>query len=102
MHHYRLSSTKSSQIVGTLCILSSILLYMSFPITFSTGFNFDLRQIPLILGSLYGGYRLDIWLYLGILAYRYLLYDTRTNSSIRNALLLHKRKGNRIRYDGCV
>ncbi len=51
----------------------SILLCMSFPITFSSGFHFDLRQIPFILGSLYGGYRVAIWQYLSILLFRYLL-----------------------------
>ena len=67
------TNTKWDGIVTTLFILLSIILCMSFPISFSSGFNFDLRQIPFILGVLYGGFRVGIWLYLGIIAYRILL-----------------------------
>lgn len=66
-------NTKWDGIVTTLFILSSIILCMSFPISFSSGFNFDLRQIPFILGVLYFGFRAGIWLYLGLIAYRFLL-----------------------------
>lgn len=66
-------NTKWDGIVTTLFILSSIVLCMTFPISFSSGFNFDLRQIPFILGVLYFGFRAGIWLYLGLIAYRFLL-----------------------------
>jgi two-component system, sporulation sensor kinase B len=48
----------------------SIVLCMSFPIEFFPGFMFDLRQIPFIIGALYGGYRVGGWLFLAVVGYR--------------------------------
>jgi two-component system, sporulation sensor kinase B len=65
---------KWDRVVIFLFPLSSILLCMSFPITFSSSFHFDLRQIPFILGCLYGGYPLGFGLLIGISSYPFLLY----------------------------
>lgn len=40
----------------------SILLCLSFPFTINEGFLWDLRAIPIVLGTLYGGYRMGIFL----------------------------------------
>ncbi|WP_077213516.1 sensor histidine kinase [Bacillus dakarensis] len=51
----------------------SIILCMSYPIEFFPGFMFDLRQVPFIIGALYGGYRFGAWLLITILGYRLLI-----------------------------
>ncbi|WP_017755136.1 ATP-binding protein [Calidifontibacillus oryziterrae] len=51
----------------------SIILCMSFPIEFFPGFMFDLRQVPFIIGALYGGYYFSSWLFITIIAYRFFL-----------------------------
>lgn len=51
----------------------SILLCMTFPIEFFPGFMFDLRQVLLILGALYGGYLFGGWLFITILSYRFFI-----------------------------
>lgn len=55
----------------TMLSLSAILC-MSFPIEFSTGFLFDLRQVPFIIGALYGGYFFSIPIYAAMLGYWFL------------------------------
>ncbi|AJD90759.1 histidine kinase [Jeotgalibacillus malaysiensis] len=40
----------------------SILLCLSFPFTINEGFLWDLRAVPIVLGTLYGGYRMGIFL----------------------------------------
>lgn len=44
----------------------SVILCMSFPIEFSSGFLFDLRQVPFIIGALYGGYLFSIPIFFAI------------------------------------
>lgn len=44
----------------------AVVLCMSFPIEFSSGFLFDLRQVPFIIGALYGGYLFSIPIFLSI------------------------------------
>lgn len=68
------NSPKWDRVVVFLFPLSSIVMCMSLPITFSSEFHFDLRQIPFILGCLYGGYRLGVGLLIGIFSYPFLLY----------------------------
>lgn len=51
----------------------SALLCLRFPVEFFPGFYFDLRQIPFILGSLYGGLQVSAWLFITIFTYRFLL-----------------------------
>lgn len=51
----------------------STILCMSFPIEFFPGFHFDLRQVLLIIGALYGGFYFSSWLFMTVLAYRFLL-----------------------------
>lgn len=53
----------------------SILLCMLFPYQFllTQEYYFDLRQIPLIIGTLYGGYNVGFWLFLISLFFRMFL-----------------------------
>jgi two-component system, sporulation sensor kinase B len=51
----------------------SALLCLSFPVEFFPGFYFDLRQIPFILGTLYGGLQVSAWLFITIFTYRFVL-----------------------------
>jgi len=46
---------------------------MSFPIEFFPGFNFDLRQVLLITGALYGGYYFTAWLFMTVIGYRLII-----------------------------
>ncbi len=57
----------------TFLLSVSIFLCLSFPVTVSEGIIFDLRQIPLIIGSLYGGYIIAIPLYLIANFYRFII-----------------------------
>ncbi|MCT8137967.1 hypothetical protein H1D32_09485 [Anaerobacillus sp. CMMVII] len=50
----------------TLCIL------FPYQLMVPEGFQFDLRQIPLIIGALYGGYHIAWWLFLVSAIVRYL------------------------------
>ncbi|HJV46924.1 MAG TPA: HAMP domain-containing sensor histidine kinase [Bacillota bacterium] len=59
-----------------LLLSLSIILCMTFPIPFFPGFLFDLRQIPFIIGALYGGYKVGIWLFLSIIVYRLFLGES--------------------------
>ncbi|MBU8905284.1 sensor histidine kinase [Desertibacillus haloalkaliphilus] len=52
---------------------TSIVLCLSFPISFFEGFILDLRQIPLILGAIYGGYIVSLPMFITIVMYRFSL-----------------------------
>lgn len=67
------SNLRWHRIVSKLFIFLSVILCMSFPISFSSGFQFDLRQVPFILATLYLGYQTGFWLLLVIITYRFLL-----------------------------
>lgn len=56
-----------------LLLSISIILCLSFPVTISEGFIFDLRHIPLIIGALYGGYFIAIPLYIVTFIYRFII-----------------------------
>jgi two-component system, sporulation sensor kinase B len=60
------------ELFTVICMLL-VFLCMSFPFCISPGFIFDLRTIPLIIGSLYGGYRATLLLLSGMIAYRFIL-----------------------------
>ncbi|WP_416147454.1 ATP-binding protein [Salipaludibacillus sp. HK11] len=52
---------------------ASMMLCMTFPIELDVGYIFDLRYIPFIIASLYGGYVIAFPLYLVLNIYRFLL-----------------------------
>ncbi len=49
----------------------SIILCMTFTIKVTTGHIFDLRQIPFIIGALYGGRRVSLFLFVTLITYRF-------------------------------
>lgn len=51
----------------------SIIICMTFPIAFIEPLLLDLRRIPLILGALYGGYKVGFLLLSVIITHRYLI-----------------------------
>lgn len=64
-----------SGIYGTLCGMA-ILICMAFPVSISKDYILDFRFIPLIIGFIYGGYRVGFFLSLLIIGYRFLLGGT--------------------------
>lgn len=56
-------------VLSTSSIL--ILLCMTFPVPFYTGHIFDLRQVPFIIGALYGGRKVAVMLLLILVSYRF-------------------------------
>ncbi|WP_163099893.1 sensor histidine kinase [Peribacillus alkalitolerans] len=66
---------KLNPLINELLIIiisgTSILLSMSFPIHLSEGNIFDMRQVPFIIGSLYGGRRVAISLFIILIGFRY-------------------------------
>ncbi len=63
---------KHKKLVMVIVLSITIILCLSFPVNFFEGFTFDLRQVPFIIGSLYGGYIVGIPLFLVIVIYRFL------------------------------
>lgn len=51
----------------------SILLCMTFPVYIMPGYIYDLRLVPLLMASLYGGYRVGLLLFAMLAVYRYFL-----------------------------
>ncbi|MDE5415627.1 ATP-binding protein [Alkalihalobacterium chitinilyticum] len=51
----------------------SIILCMTFTLSPVSSFIFDMRQLPLIIGALYGGRRVLIFLFITLLSYRYFI-----------------------------
>jgi two-component system sporulation sensor kinase B len=60
------------QILGVLCGLS-IIICMTFPLTFDQNFRLDFRFIPLIISFFYGGYSTGLILTAIMMIYRFLL-----------------------------
>jgi two-component system sporulation sensor kinase B len=60
------------QILGLLCGLS-IIICMTFPLTFAKGLHLDFRFIPLIVSFFYGGFSTGLILTAVMMVYRFLL-----------------------------
>ncbi len=65
---------KKSIIIFSFCI--AIVSNISFPITVVEGFVFDLRWIPLVIGTLYGGIPVSILLFSTTVGYRFMIGGT--------------------------
>ncbi|MBM7096788.1 HAMP domain-containing histidine kinase [Bacillus sp. H-16] len=63
----------SSKKLMILLSAFSMVLCMSFPITLEIGFIFDLRYIPFIIASLYGGVKVALPLYVILNIYRFFI-----------------------------
>ncbi|WP_047153446.1 ATP-binding protein [Aneurinibacillus tyrosinisolvens] len=79
----RLKNSKIKKVVmSALCGLS-ILLCMSFPVSFGQGYHLDIRIVPLVLGTLHGGFSTGILLSALVTLYRlYFGIDTGFYNSI--------------------
>ncbi|WNF38796.1 HAMP domain-containing sensor histidine kinase [Bacillaceae bacterium IKA-2] len=68
----------------------AIILCMTFSTTSVAEFNFDMRQIPLIIGALYGGRRVALSLLIVLLSYRFFIgFDTGFYASLVIYILLY-------------
>ncbi|MFD2611333.1 ATP-binding protein [Paenibacillus gansuensis] len=68
--YQKVSGRKPSKWIASLLWSSSILLCMSFPADFGSGYRLDIRVIPLLLGTLYFGLPAGIVLTVTVAAYR--------------------------------
>ncbi|HJV46219.1 MAG TPA: ATP-binding protein [Bacillota bacterium] len=64
---------KNRELFISVSAALSIILCMSFPFSFNIDFIFDLRAIPFIVASLYGGYRIAIKLFIIEVLFCYIL-----------------------------
>lgn len=78
------SPIRTSLISGSVGSLA-IILCMTFPIQMAPGRIIDLRQIPLIVVTLYGGYRAGLISFTVLILYRFYI----GGSGFYNALLVH-------------
>lgn len=64
-------SRKNISIYSFLVGMVSILFCMTFPFPVNEGFNIDIRIVPFIISSIYGGPLVSLGLYVFIVAYRF-------------------------------
>lgn len=64
------SPTRNRVVIFALSLIS-ILLCMTFPVYIVPGSIYDLRLVPLLIGILYGGYRVGLGLLVVLFCYRY-------------------------------
>ncbi|MFC0471199.1 HAMP domain-containing sensor histidine kinase [Halalkalibacter kiskunsagensis] len=68
----KIDKVSNEFLIGVISVLS-IILCMTFPFSPSPGFYFDFRQIPFIIGVLYGGRKVGFFLLITLLLYRGIL-----------------------------
>lgn len=80
---YQISWAKTSghftwrdKLIVGLCSTFSLIMCMSYPITFNANYVFDLRFLPVLLSFLYGGRWAGVGVTLLLLAYRYSMGGT--------------------------
>ncbi len=76
----RKANTLTNELIIALISGTSIVLCMTFPIILPTGYIVDFRQIPFIVGALYGGRRVAVVLAFILVTYRFLLNIPGTES----------------------
>ncbi|MCM3760371.1 sensor histidine kinase [Alkalihalobacillus oceani] len=77
------------ELLMTLLSGLAIVLCMTFPIKFNPDHFFDLRQVPFILGALYGGRKVAIYLFLILIIFRFTLDGAGSYGALLvNSLLL--------------
>lgn len=64
-------NTLVNEFLITLVSGISIILCMTFSVNLAAGHIFDLRQIPFIVGALYGGRRVAVMLFIILISYRF-------------------------------
>ncbi|WP_050183742.1 ATP-binding protein [Domibacillus robiginosus] len=75
--YFKFIEKKSNKLtnVAMIALISgiAIILCMTFPVMLPNGYTADFRQFPLILGALYGGRRVAVFLLFVLLSYRFYL-----------------------------
>lgn len=66
----RISQVTQQILIGLISGIS-IIMCMTFPLNPVPGFIFDMRQVPFIVGALYGGRKVALFLLIVLLSYRY-------------------------------
>src|SRR4051812_14594258 len=69
----RKTNKVTNEIIIALVSGTSIVLCMTFPSTLPTGYIIDFGQVPLIVGALYGGHRVAVFLVFILLSYHFYL-----------------------------
>ncbi|OKL37368.1 sensor histidine kinase [Domibacillus mangrovi] len=76
------ANTLMNELIIALVSGIAIVLCMTFPITFSTGYSLNFLQIPLIIGALYGGRRVTVFLTVILVTYRLFLNSPDTDTTL--------------------
>lgn len=85
----RVEETHRKWVIGTLSLLA-ITLCMQLPYYDGSGTTLDLRAIPLLIGTLYGGRKVALTLCLGVIAVRFLIgFDIGVFSSTIQVLFFY-------------
>ncbi|RXT06534.1 HAMP domain-containing sensor histidine kinase [Ammoniphilus sp. CFH 90114] len=69
---HTLQESRKKLVIGVTCAIS-IILCMTFPVTLLDGHRYDLRDVPLLIGILYGGIEVGLLLTGLMIFYRYVL-----------------------------
>ncbi|WP_017753500.1 sensor histidine kinase [Calidifontibacillus oryziterrae] len=74
-HYWSENKKRDKKVIVSIVLLASvsIVLCMTFPFQAANGWYFDLRHVPLVILTLYGGYQLGIFPFLTIIIYRFLI-----------------------------
>ena len=76
--YYKFIENKINQLAQKILISIisgiSIILCMTFPVSPNHDFMFDMRQVPFIIGALYGGRRVAFFLLIVLLSYRFYIH----------------------------
>ncbi|OAH59612.1 MULTISPECIES: sensor histidine kinase [Bacillaceae] len=78
----RKANTLTNELIIALVSGISIVLCMIFPITLPTGYSLDFLQIPFIIGALYGGRRVTVFLTFILVTYRLFLNTPDTDTTL--------------------
>ncbi|KHF41299.1 hypothetical protein LQ50_03415 [Halalkalibacter okhensis] len=68
----KINKASNEIVIGVISAIS-IILCMTFPLSISPGFYFDFRQVPFIIGMLYGGRKVGVSLLIVLLTYRFIM-----------------------------
>ncbi|MGG3450241.1 sensor histidine kinase [Domibacillus aminovorans] len=84
--YFKFIERKANKLTNELIIALisgiSIVLCMTFPITLPAGYIIDFRQIPFIIGALYGGWRVAVFLTVILVSYRFFLDVPSTDAAL--------------------
>ncbi|PLT35117.1 ATP-binding protein [Bacillus sp. V5-8f] len=85
INRIKIMTVKRNQFIITLLCSCSLLLCIAFPVSQSTGYFYDLRQIPILIGTFYGGAWIGLVLTGIMVVYRFFL----GGSGVLNTILFY-------------